>query len=510
MMKKEVKGIIALSGVLAVLGGGLAVMKLTDKSGSESSDSKDITAVQTTTAPAGSGTILVSDGSSDSEGLVVKVHVKNSEDEFDVVMTDRPTDTIAAKYNIEGCEDLDIDTGVVSTLVNNINGIASSGLIAENCSDLSKYGLDNPEISGEMTYESGKTVKYHVGIKNPANTGTSYFMVEGSNDVHVVENSRFANYYKTVKDFISKTMLASPADEDMPIVESLILEREDLDYRIVLEPSETSTDSNAGGTSATHEMIEPLSSYLNVEKSSEITHGMFGLVASDIYAYRCTAEELKNAGLDKPFCRTEMKCDDGNNYVLLLSKMQSDEENGQFCYAMFEGGKVIYTLTAEKAQWVTVMPVDIASRIMVGNTVWNITDLSVRLSTGESGVFRLAPIDPTKETNNTAEDFTAELNGEEIQYERFRRFYKYLVSANAEDLVIGDVTPEGEPLVVLEYTDGYVGRDYKFEFYEYSPMTVLVAVDGECRFFGSRAYVDNLIENVRRLETNEEFLTTWK
>ncbi|MBR6623435.1 MAG: DUF4340 domain-containing protein [Ruminococcus sp.] len=509
-MKKEVKGIIALGGVLAVLGGGLAVMKLTDKSGSESSDSTDTPAVETTTVPSGSGIILVGDGEVPQEGLVSELHVKNSDDEFDIVMIEPPTEQIAAKYSIKGCEDLDIDTGIVATLVNNVNGIQSAGLISENCQDLSKYGLDNPEITAEMTYDSGKKVKYYVGIKNPVDTTKSYFRVEGSNDVYIIENSRVANYYKTVADFISRSMLESPAEDDMPIVESLVLEREDIDYRIVLEPSETSTDSNAGGTSATHEMIEPLSSYLNVEQSSKITHGMFGLTATDVYAYRCTADDLKNAGLDKPFCRTEMKCDDGNDYVLLLSEMQNEEDKGQFCYAMFEDGQVIYTLSADKAPWVTVMPVDIASRIMVGNTVWNITDLSISLSTGEKNVFKLAPIDPAKETNNTAEDFTAELNGEEIQYERFRRFYKYLVSANAEDLVIEKVTPTGEPLAVLEYTDGYVNRDYKFEFYDYSPMTVLVAVNGECRFFGSRAYVDNLIENVRRLETGEEFLTTWK
>lgn len=520
-MKKEVKGIIALGGVLAVLGGGLAAMKLTDKSGSESSGSDDKSSAETTTAPKGSGEILVGDTNGQSasegaeasvqnEGTVVSVHVKNRDDEYDIVMTDPPTEQIAAQYNISGCEDLDMDTGLISTIVNNVNGLQSSGIITENCSDFSKYGLDDPEISAEMTFESGKTVKYYVGIKNPVDASTSYFRVEGSNAVYLVDNSRVANYYKTVVDFISKTMLSSPADEDMPIVESLILERDDLDYRIVLEPSETSMDSNAGGTSATHEMIEPVSSYLAVEKSSEITHGMFGLTASKIYAYHCTDDDIKSAGLDKPFCRTEMKCSDGNDYVLLLGKMQSDEENGQFCYAMFEGGSVIYVLSAEKAPWMTVTPVDIASRIMIGNTVWNITDLSITLGTGEKEVFKLAPVDPTKEDNNSVEDFTAELNGKEIEYERFRLFYKQLVSANAEDMAFEETVPDKDPLVSLEYTDGYLDRDYKFEFYEYSPMTVLVTVNGECRFFGSRSYVDSLIENVRRLETGEEFITTWK
>ena len=85
-MKKEVKGIIALGGVLAVLGGGLAVMKLTDKSGSESSDSTDTPTVETTTAPSGSGIVIVGDGEENHEGLVKKLHVKNSEDEFNIIM----------------------------------------------------------------------------------------------------------------------------------------------------------------------------------------------------------------------------------------------------------------------------------------------------------------------------------------------------------------------------------------------------------------------------------------
>ena len=148
-MKKEVKGIIALGGVLAVLGGGLAVMKLTDKSDSESSGSDDKPSVETTTAPEGSGEILVSDSDGQNEGTVVSVHVKNRDDEYDIFMTDPPTEQIAAKYNISGCEDLDMDTGLIATIVNNVNGIQSSGIITENCTDFAKYGLEDPEISAK-------------------------------------------------------------------------------------------------------------------------------------------------------------------------------------------------------------------------------------------------------------------------------------------------------------------------------------------------------------------------
>lgn len=507
-MKKEVKGIIALGSVLAVLGGGLAAMKLTDKSGNDNSDSGSQPALEETTTAEGSGVVLVADDGTEKSG-VAKVHVKNRSDEYDVVMTEHSSGETAAKYNIKGCEELNMETGMIATIVNNVNGLESAGIIAENCSDFSKYGLDDPEISAEMTFESGKTVKYYVGIKNPGNTATSYFRIEGSSAVYLVENSRFVNYSKSVRDFISKTLLESPPDDEMPIVKTLTLEREDLDYSIVLESNETTSDSNAGGTLATHEMVEPIKAYLSVEQSSKITHGMFGLTADDIYAYLCTDDDIKNAGLDKPFCRTEMKCDDGNDYVLLLSKMQSNEDGGQFCYAMFEDGNVIYTLSEEKAVWSTVKPVDIASPRIVGSTVWNLTELSVKLGTGESKQFILTPIDPDGD-NNSSEDFTATLNGKDIDYERFRLFYKYVLDADAEDLAFNEKLSGASPLVEISYSDGYLNTTKKVAFYEYSPLTVLITVDGECRFFGSRTYVDNLIENIKRLETGEEFLSTWK
>ena len=83
-----------------------------------------------------------------------------------------------------------------------------------------------------------------------------------------------------------------------------------------------------------------------------------------------------------------MACDDGNTYVLLLSEIFSDD-SGKHCYGMLEGGNVIYILSPEKARWVTVLPIDIASRIMVASYVWNITDLDVKCSDGSSESFKI-------------------------------------------------------------------------------------------------------------------------
>lgn len=70
--------------------------------------------------------------------------------------------------------------------------------------------------------------------------------------------------------------------------------------------------------------------------------------------------------------------------------------------------------------------------------------------------------------------------------------------------------PSEKPMVSLKYHDSYLDQTYAIDFYDYSAMTVLITVDGESKFFGSKSYVKNLIENIKKLETGEEFIKTWK
>ena len=65
-------------------------------------------------------------------------------------------------------------------------------------------------------------------------------------------------------------------------------------------------------------------------------------------------------------------------------------------------------------------------------------------------------------------------------------------------------------MAVLEYTDSYDNSTNLFEFYDYSSMTSLIAVNGESKFFISKSYVETLIENAKKLNSEEDFIKTWK
>lgn len=507
-MNKSVKTIIGLGVAVVVLGGGLTALMLTEPKNTDNKESS-VSTSEESSETYGDGIILVNDEKAgEEEGLVKEVTVKNTTDTLHVVMNTAPTDESAATYTLDGYEDIPLNTAVVGTLANNAVHMVTGSIVDENCENLSKFGLDKPQAEVEVKFQTGTVKKFLVGDKAPANSAT-YVMLDGEKTVYTVDTSYVANYSKTLDEFVDIVILEEPAEEEYPIINSLRIEREDIDYDILLEYDKKSDDSKyTGGTSATHVMVEPTDAYLTVERSEDITNGMFGLMSEGIYSIHCKEADIAGAGLKEPFCRVTMDCDDGSNYVLLMSEPFIDDNNKKCCYAMFEDGNIIYIVDTEDARWSTVMPIDITSRIMIGSYVWNITDLSIKTA-DMSEEFVIEPKDESAD-NNKAEYFNVIRNGETFDSERYRQFYGFLIDASAEEFALDAEIPDTAPAVTLEYTDSYMKKTIKIDFYENTALTALIAVDGKSKYTCTKSYVDTLIENIRRIGTGEDYITTWK
>lgn len=496
-MKNAVKGIIGLCAALAVLGGGLAALKLTEPDETEESSSVSSEA-------SGSGIQLIKDEE------ISSVRVTKGSQVLNIVVKDEKTEDSAATYTIEGYEDVPLTTAKVGTIPNNAKGLTSDSIVAENCTELSKYGFDDPQAEAEITFASGEKVNFIIGDTAPV-TSETYFMFSGDDTVYTVATGSVSNYNSDIKDFVSTTILEEPDEADYPTVNSLKIQRDDLDYDIVLEYNEKSEDSAySGGTTATHIMTQPTFSYLAVERSTAITNGMFGLSADGIYSILPGEAEIAEAGLSSPFCTVTMSCSNDTDYVLYLSEPFTDEEGKKCHYAMMKDGKVIYIVSAEDAQWGTVMPIDITSKMYFGSYVWNITDMKVSCD-GVDDEFKIQLKEESADKESTsAEDYDVTRNGEPFDAERYRGFVAFLIKGAAEDFAYDEKLPSGEPMASVEYMEKSSGKTQKIEFYDYSALNALIAIDGESKYFCSKSYVETLIENAKRIETGEEYLTTWK
>lgn len=508
-MKKSVKGIIGLSALLLALGGGAAALLLTEpKDGGESSSSSQSEVEKQVKILIYDDKVKGTDPETgaDLKGVIKSVKVKNSTDEFYVVQNGVTENGSGIIYTFDGYQEVNMNNALIGTLANNANGLTSEDVVEENCTDLAKFGLENPEITVDIEYETGTKCRMFIGNDAPVGDA-KYVMIDGVDTVFTVRISALANYSKTLDDFVETTMLKSP--DVYPKVEKLTVSRKGEDDLILEYDKSSDDEANRGGTSSTHIMTSPTFAYLTVERATDIITGMFGLSADSIYAVQCTESDIAEAGLKEPFCSVTMECDDGNDYKLLLSEYFDDSE-GKSCYAMFEGGNVIYVLDAEKAKWVTVQPIDVASRMFVASYVWNITDLSVK-SGDVSYEFDITQTkEPGEDEKLTADNFSVTLNGEDFDAERYRKFYSFLIKANGESFALGEDVPSGEPMAVLEFTDSYMNKTMKFEFYEKSALQALVVADGESKFNISKSYVETLIENAENLKSDTEFKTTWK
>ena len=185
----------------------------------------------------GEGTVLVSDGGSET-GVVKKAVIINKNGSLTVVKKSAPTaEGESASYTLEGYTDLKLDDGMITSLVNNGNGMAAKSIVARDCDDTAKYGFDKPHATVEFTYESGNKAKFIVGDTAPS-TESIYVMIDGDNNVYAVEPSNVAVYMRELKNFVDTTVLEKPDDDSEPDVKNVEVERGDMESSIYIESGE--------------------------------------------------------------------------------------------------------------------------------------------------------------------------------------------------------------------------------------------------------------------------------
>lgn len=481
--------LIASIAALAAAGGALTAILLLNRP--ETPEGTDSTISDAAEAQE---TILLNPGTAED---LEEVHIRNTSD-FTVYAQSGEDGT--AVYRIRGFEDLPVDNSLLSTLAGNGSSLSADSLVEENAADLSKYGLEEPAAEVTFSYKDAEEFTLRIGSTVPMDTSMTY--CEAGGNVYLVKSSLMTNYQKEDLYFLSKTILEKPADEDMPIVESLRLERKDLDYDMYMEYAYKEKDEDSvGGSAAAHIMTEPIWAYLNVDNSADVTNGMFGLTAAKAVKGLPEEADLKEAGLDDPFCTVTMKCDDGSTYVLYFGDTFTDDA-GTYYYACMKGGNVLYAVAEDKAIWATVQAEEITSSNMFATYVWNIAQLDVQAG-AQSLHFTGSGSDQ--------ESYEVTKNGEECDTERFRQFYRFILGIYGETLCIGEELPEGEPDASIHVKTQDGQEDYTVTFYKQDNLKTIVAMNGLPSYIIRSSCLDAMVHNMEIFDNaEEEFSLTWQ
>lgn len=487
-MKKNIKAFIACGAILVLAGGGYAALMLTD-------NAPDTSSVSSTNEPVA----VIHDPLLNFEKAdITSVSVKNSSGGYEAFPTGETGEDGMPVFTVKGVEDLDVNYTITSSLGNSASSLGCDDVIEENAADLEKYGLASPQA--EVTVKTAsETKKLLVGNESPT-SGETYCMIEGEKKVCLAATSSLSVFLNTKESFLSTTLIASDTSGNNPSAKTIVIDRTDLDYDIVLKLDETKSESdNTTGTLATHYMEEPVFSYLDVQKSQNATQGFFGLSAySAVYAHP-TEEQLAASGFEAPLCTVTAEIENGEKYVIKIGSKISVAD-GEYYSVMINDVDVIYAVSAESLCWATLMPGDITSKMIFGTYVWDIGKLSINVNGGENVVF--------EGSGSSADDYQLTKNGKKADAARFQAFYQYLLKTSAEDFVM-DEQPQGEPVVSIQLETQKGTVKQTVEFYKSDGKKSLIVVNGVPCFKCRTAYVDLLIENLAKFDTNEDFVMNW-
>ncbi len=490
-MSKNVKALIASVSVLVLLGGGLAAaMTATMLHDKGNGDGDSSGSVQNTTE----ATEMISLNESLAED-VTKVEISAKED-FTVYRSAEAAEDAEAVYSIKGMEDIPMNKNLLSTVVRNASALSANSLVEEDAKDLGKYGLAQPAADVTMHYADGASFQIAIGDESPLDNTATYCAVDG--DVYLVKSTLMSNYCTEPSFFVTNTILEEPDEADYPIIESVRIQREDLDYDIYLEYADDGESS--GGTVAAHVMREPVFVYLSPEKSTDVTHGMFGLTALENTAVHPTDSQLQQAGILEPFCTVEMACDDGNTYQLYLGNTYTSASGTKCYYAYLEGVDVLYGVSETSAVWATMQPGDITSANIFGTMVWDIATLDVTVGDKKLKF----------EGEGDKDEYHVTKNGTSCDKERFRLFYRFILSIYGEELCLGEEIPDAAPDASIHVVTQDGEEDYTVKFYRLDHLNMMVTMNDEPVYRIRSSCLDTLAHNMEIFDTEEEFTLTWR
>lgn len=484
-MKSKIKFIIIIGIVLVLLIGAAVALKLT----APEEEEQEETETEVTSS------LLFDKNPEDIDTLTIK----NETSEYKVERVGKDGNYMWTVFEYLYAP---IDENMINTLLQNSATLTAQQTVDENAPDLSIYGLDAPTVEYTVEFaDSDKTVKdICIGNSVPGSSKL-YMCFKGENTVYTVNSSDVSCFMRDKTNCVNKTVYtaktAASEDDttDYTRINKIAISRKDIDYDIVIEyDTRQEEDSDAIiANSSSHRLTSPVTLDLNPEKSNDVTSKVFGLTADSFAVLNPTDEQKAEYGFDDPYAVFDFDIA-GESFTLTVGSEFTDENYGKSRYVMASGIDVIYCFAETSLPWLTVMPLDITTTMITGNYIYGVT--TIDFTGSETAHFDLS---------GGSDEFAVKMDGEDVDAEKFKKFYQFILRTPAEQLCFDE--PEGEPALTVAIKSE-TGDD-TLEFFPSSDRRTIIRFNGVTSFSCKTAYLDRLTDNLVRFKNGEDIIENW-
>ena len=491
-MSRKIAAIVAGTLVIALLAGALIFLK--------TNPGPDVS------LPSGSETGGISLVEEDSSTLQT-AKIKNPDDEYTIEKTGDN------QWGIKALEGFPQESYRFSSTVVELSSISASEIIAEGSSDLGQFGLDEPSVQVELSFENGKSYSLSIGSDTPDGTG-KYVAKTGESTVYMVASSLLSSVSYTRYDYLNLTVVEQETDEDgktsPPAISSFRISRPDLAKPIVFETVGYEYDTE--NTASTLRMTSPVNGLLNETAADKYIALVFGMQASRVAALNPSGEEMKKYGLDSPSSVLEIVY--GDKKLTLKTGHGMDEDGNTVreagaassYYIMREGLNEVFVVAADSVSWIGLAARDLLSSSVALPYVTDVKSIDVTLEQKKHviEIASSAPAEGASSQEEASQSYT--LDGKKVDAKQGGRFYSLLLDTGVQDVNQKQPTGPSKASVVFHMKSG---KDIKIEFFVEPDLTTIVSLNGNNAYIGRSGYIDKIARELDNLAKGNGVDTTW-
>lgn len=498
-MNSKTKGIIACGVVMASMAGVMVFLNLSGKGNDTNASSA-----------AENENKVVSDVAADLEekedifvlergaGDIKAIKVTNEKGGFTF---DKPASG-KSDWTVEEIDGLTQNIVLENNMYNATGPMTAYKTAEEGVSDWAKYGLDKPRATVEVTYSDDTKAVMEIGDESPEDK-YSYARIQGKDTAYMIDDAKLAYYLDPATEYADLSLIAQPEEGEEPPYGVMTITRSDWNDPVVIE-NEVET---VKGMLSEQVISSPIYSYLNMNDSPPVTHGMWGLTAEECITAFPTDEQLKEYGLDEPACVVALK-GEGYDYTLKIGdKVYEDTEKegevaamrGYYCTIEGVTGKnAVFLVKGDNLPWATFRIEDITSDIVLPHFLIDMKDVTISYK-GEDYLFDVTTA-PSKNDETHTEVTEIKLGGKDIDVKNFKTYYEYLMTCPSNEICFDE--PEGEcEFAIAEHMKD--GREDKLEFFKDTSRRYIVKHNGKPSYRIQSTWLDTLIKNVDNLKNGQ-------
>jgi hypothetical protein len=483
-MKNSTRNLIIAGAAALVLGG--AVFAVTKLGGTESSSS----------AADSSETIqLISKTSSD----VASMTVKNKNGSYTIVPL--PTGTIGSSsassssldFTVQELAGCPINTDRANAVVQNGISLGALKNIGK-VSNLSEFGLTDPQATVEVKYKDGSDFGYKIGSATATNSGTYYMCGLDSDNVYVVavdDGILEASTYFVKTDMLSispDTSESSSSANPQNVFHKVTLTGKNFPTPVVIQ------DIDEMPT-----IVSPAKYEVDAQNVANLQGVLESLTADSAVLTKPDAAALKKYGIDNPTVKAVYNVNKENHTLIIGSK------SSKGYYAMVDNINVIYEVSADDVSALTDTNLfKLRSKLIFVPNINTVKKIEIT-SSGKTDVINVSRTENTEsstEDNKVYDYKVTGTNGQELEYNKnYKNAYQTLISLMIYDQT--DKMPEGAPAVTIKYSFFDDSKTTTLALYAIDNRHYTVVLDGTVYGLCTKNDVENVLNAVADFEAGK-------